>query len=392
MQDNLQNLEDELNYLKIENMYRHIPPIYEKKGNSVVIDGLQLLNLSSNDYLGISTNNELVKEFCEKFKDSKHFHFSAASSRLLSGNTKIYNDLEKTVANIFKKEAALIFNTGYQCNLGVVSALVQNGDVVFSDKLNHASIIDGFKLSSGDFYRYKHLDYSHLEELLEKYRGRYRRAIIISESVFSMDGDTANIQKLIELKKKYNALLMIDEAHAFCSIDDDCAGLGNSPDIDIVTVTFGKALASSGAAVVSSNLIINYLVNKARSFIFSTVIPPINVMWTNWLLTEKREFLQEQKDKLASLVIKTHKYLNEQGMSTNSETHIIPFILKDSRKAEEIAQKLEAQGFFVLPIRPPSVPIGTSRLRVSLAANIKIEDIKRLFDVIKDEMCVTCQL
>jgi len=382
----MQDLEEELNYLKVENMYRNITPIFEKKEEFVVIDGVDLINLSSNDYLGLSTNKDLVKEFCKNFQDSPDFYFSSASARLLSGNSQIYNDLERNIAQLFNKEAALIFNTGYQCNLGVVSALIRQGDVVFCDKLNHASIIDGMRLSKGDFYRYKHLDYEHLEELLQKYRNKYKRAIIISESVFSMDGDTANIKSLIELKKKYNTLLMIDEAHAFCSIDDDCAGLGNSPDIDIATVTFGKALSSFGAIAISNNIIINYLINKSRSFIYSTALPPVNVAWTNWLLTEKRDLLQTQKNKLAQLVIKTHKYLNEIGIDTVSETHIIPIVLKDPRKAEEIAQKLETKGFFVLPIRPPSVPIGTSRLRISLTANLSMNDIKRLFDIIKNEI------
>ena len=382
----MQNIENELKLLKENNMFRHISPIEQKEGEYAVINGKKLINFSSNDYLGLSTNKALVEEFCTKFLNSPEFCFSSASARLLSGTSQIYNKLETTVANLFHKDSALVFNTGYQCNLGVVSTLAGKGDVVFCDKLNHASIIDGMRLSEGTFYRYKHLDYENLEELLKKHRDKYNRAIIISESVFSMDGDVADIDKLIELKKKYNSLLMIDEAHAFGAIDDNCAGMSNYRDVDLITATFGKALSSFGAFVVANKSIIEYLTNKARSFIFSTSIPPVNIMWTNWLLTEKKDVVEQQREKLSKLVIQIHKYLAEIGLDTISETQIIPIVMKSPDKAEKIAQQLWGYGYFVLPIRPPSVPIGTSRLRLSLTANMKFEQVKRLFDVIKNEI------
>lgn len=382
----MQNIENELKLLKENNMFRHISPIEQKEGEYAVINGKKLINFSSNDYLGLSTNKTLVEEFCTKFLNSPEFCFSSASARLLSGTSQIYNKLETTVANLFHKDSALVFNTGYQCNLGVVSTLAGKGDVVFCDKLNHASIIDGMRLSEGTFYRYKHLDYENLEELLKKHRDKYNRAIIISESVFSMDGDVADIDKLIELKKKYNSLLMIDEAHAFGAIDDNCAGMSNYRDVDLITATFGKALSSFGAFVVANKSIIEYLTNKARSFIFSTSIPPVNIMWTNWLLTEKKDVIEQQREKLSKLVIQIHKYLAEIGLDTISETQIIPIVMKSPDKAEKIAQQLWEYGYFVLPIRPPSVPIGTSRLRLSLTANMKFEQVKRLFDVIKNEI------
>lgn len=382
----MQNIEEELKLLKENNMFRHISPIEQKQGECAIVNGKKLVNFSSNDYLGLSTSKELVEEFCSKFIKSPEFCFSSASARLLSGTSQIYQDLETTIANLFQKEAALIFNTGYQCNLGVVSTLAGKGDVIFCDKLNHASIIDGMRLSEGTFYRYKHLDYENLEELLKKHRDKYNRAIIISESVFSMDGDIADIDKLIELKKKYNSLLMIDEAHAFGAVDENCAGMSNYKDVDIITATFGKALASFGAFAVASKNIIEYLINKARSFIFSTSIPPVNIMWTNWLLTEKRNIVEQQREKLSKLIIQVHKYLIEIGLDTISETQIIPIVMKSPDKAEKIAQKLCECGYFVLPIRPPSVPIGTSRLRLSLTANMEFEQVKRLFDVIKNEI------
>ena len=381
------DFQNELNKLKESDTYRQIPNISEKDGEYVVINDEKLLNLSSNDYLNISTNENLAKEFMKYFCSNPQCQFSSASARLLSGTTSVYRDLEKVLSELFHKDAALIFNTGYQCNLGVISTLARRGDVVFSDKLNHASIIDGMKLSDADFHRYKHLDYEHLETLLEKYRDKYDKAIIVSESVFSMDGDTADIKKLVELKKKYNAILMIDEAHAFCSIDDHLAGMSDrNPDVDIITATFGKALGSFGAFAVSNKTIINYLINKSRSFIFSTSIPPINIAWTKWLLTEKREFLFEQKKKLARLIIAVHKYFKSIDINTVSESQIIPIIFGDDKKTVDIAEQLRNMGYFVLPIRPPTVPPNTSRLRLSLTADMDFEEVRTLIDYVKDEI------
>ena len=381
------DFQNELNKLKESDTYRQIPNISEKDGEYVVINDEKLLNLSSNDYLNISTNENLAKEFMKYFCSNPQCQFSSASARLLSGTTSVYRDLEKVLSELFHKDAALIFNTGYQCNLGVISTLARRGDVVFSDKLDHASIIDGMKLSDADFHRYKHLDYEHLETLLEKYRDKYDKAIIVSESVFSMDGDTADIKKLVELKKKYNAILMIDEAHAFCSIDDHLAGMSDrNPDVDIITATFGKALGSFGAFAVSNKTIINYLINKSRSFIFSTSIPPINIAWTKWLLTEKREFLFEQKKKLARLIIAVHKYLKSIDINTVSESQIIPIIFGDDKKTVDIAEQLRNMGYFVLPIRPPTVPPNTSRLRLSLTADMDFEEVRTLIDYVKDEI------
>ncbi len=343
-----------------------------------------LINLSSNDYLGLSTKKDLVDEFLET---GKNYFFSSASARLLSGTETVYNDLELLISQIFNKERTLLYNTGYQCNLGVISALNEKGDVVFSDKLNHASIIDGMRLSSGDFYRYRHLDYENLEDLLIKHRNNYRNALIVSESVFSMDGDCADIKKLVELKNKYNCKLMIDEAHAFMAVDDDFGGgISKGLDVDIVTATFGKALASFGAFVTASEETIIQLINKSRSFIFSTAIPPINIAWTYWLLTQKAELIMAQKAKLFKNIADTHLYLKQSNINTTSVTQIIPIILKDTELTERVCEQLQSLGYFVLPIRPPTVPEGSSRIRISLTAETTLEDIKPLLDNIFDEL------
>ena len=258
--------EEEIKKLVEKDNFRQVHNIEEKYGKFLSIEGKELVNFSSNDYLNLSTDKNLINEFIEKYKGSNEFIFSSTSSRLLTGTSSSYKKLETNLAKLFNKEACLLFNTGYQCNLGIVSSLVNRDDVIFSDKLNHASIIDGMKLSGTDFYRYRHFDYENLEELLIKHRNNYKKAIIISESVFSMDGDIADIKKLVELKKKYNCLLMIDEAHAFGIFGDNLAGISDQEnlldEVDIITATLGKSLAGMGAFCISNQTIINYLNTK----------------------------------------------------------------------------------------------------------------------------------
>lgn len=370
----MQKILEELERLKAENQLRKIPKVDSKSDGKIVLNGKEYINFASNDYLGISTKTDLREEFLSK----NHSLLSSASARLLTGSSPEYSELETTVARIFNKDNALIFNTGYQANLGVISSLAGKGDVVFSDKLNHASIIDGMRLAEGEFFRYKHLDYDNLEKILSAKREQYKRAIIVSESVFSMDGDVADIDRLVELKKKYNCLLMIDEAHAFCAYGKNLAGLSEGKDVDIITATFGKAVGSFGAFCVSDKPVIEYLTNKARPFIFSTSIPPINIAWSNWILTKKADFVKEQKSKLENLVTSVHKLLKDKGIVT----HIIPIITGSNENTIKVSEKLLSEGYYIPAIRPPTVPIGSSRLRISLTADCNLNDIERLLYII----------
>lgn len=372
----MQKIKNDLLLLEEKKQYRKILDINFKENNYIFIEGNKYLNFASNDYLNISTKRELFNEFLEQNSSLP----SSASARLLSGSSLEYKELESTLASLFNKEACLIFNSGYQCNIGVISALIEKKDVVFSDKLNHASIIDGMKLADGDFYRYKHLDYDHLEQLLEKKRNKYNRALIISESIFSMDGDIADIKKLIDLKKRYNCLLMIDEAHAFSCYGMNLSGVSYNLDVDIITATLGKALGSFGAFCVSNKYIIDYLINKSRSFIFSTSIPPINVAWSNWLLTKKQAVLLAQKNKLNNISIKANKLLG----CSNSDTHILPVIVGSNDKTLLLSEKLKSEGYYIPAIRPPTVPDGSSRLRISLTADTKYEDFEKVIKIIHE--------
>ena len=374
----MQNYQTKLKELKENSSFRTIKNIQEKINKYIIVDNKKMLNLSSNDYLNLSTDNDLKLEFIEKYKHHPEFLFSSASARLLTGSSNCYKKLEQNFSNLFNKENALLFNTGYQANQGIISSLFQKKDVIFSDKLNHASIVSGLKLSPAEHFRYNHNDYEHLEKILKEKRNQFNNAIIISESVFSMDGDIADIKKLTELKKKYNCLLMIDEAHAFGVFGEKLQGVASElnllNEVDIKTITLGKALASSGAICISNKIIIDYLINKASSFIFSTAIAPINVMWSNFLLEEKFDLLQTKKEKLNTLYKKVHKIY-----PTISSSQIIPIILGSAQNANAKANELQNKGFYVLPINPPTVPIGTSRLRISLTADIEFEEICSIF-------------
>ncbi len=375
--------DNEIKKLIEKDNFRQVYNIEEKHGKYLVVQGREMLNLTTNDYLNLSTDRNLIKEFLNKYKDNNEFIFSSAASRLQTGTSSIYKRLETNLAKLFQKEACLIFNTGYQCNLGVVSTLVNRDDVIFSDKLNHASIIDGMRLSNTQFYRYKHLDYENLEELLKKYRNNHKKAIIISESVFSMDGDIADIKKLVELKEKYDCLLMIDEAHAFGVFGKNLTGISDKenllPHVDVITATFGKSLASQGAFCIANKTIIDYLINKANSFIFSTAIPPVCVMWSNFLIEEKYDILKKKSEKLNILIKEAHDYIKDNGL-----TQIIPVIIGENDKTVKIAEELRSKGYYVLPIRPPTVPVNTSRLRLSLTADITLEEFKTVINIVKE--------
>ena len=379
----MQNYINELNKLKENSSFRSIKNIKEKFLKYIIVDDKKMLNLSSNDYLNLSTDKDLVLEFVDKYKNKNEFILSSASARLLTGNSSEYKRLENNFSSLSSKEASLLFNTGYQCNQGVISTLISKGDCIFCDKLNHASIISGLKLSQGDHFRYKHLDYDNLEKQLSEKRKNYKNALIVSESVFSMDGDIADIKKLVELKKKYNCLLMLDEAHAFGVFGDNLFGVAQEnnllDEIDIITVTLGKSLASMGAICVSNRVIIDYLINKASTFIFSTALPSINIMWSNFLLEEKFKLLKEKKEKLNSLFKEVHKIY-----PTISSSQIIPVIIGDSLKTKNTALFMQDKGYYVLPINPPTVPLNTSRLRLSLTSDITKDEMKDFFEKLKN--------
>lgn len=370
MYENFKNIIDTLN---ANSHFRTIKDFEKKDKKYIYIDRKKLLNLSSNNYLGLADNQSITKKFLDSTRET--YSFGSASARLLTGTLPVYKELEELISYLFNKEKTLIFNSGYHANVGINSSLASKGDVIFSDKLNHASIIDGMKLSQGKFFRYQHNDMESLERLLKRERDNFKTAFIVSESVFSMDGDIADIEKLVELKEKYNCMLILDEAHAFGVFGAKglgvCEKLNLMDKVDLIIGTFGKAIGSMGAFATGNKILIDYLTNKARSFIFSTALPPINIAFSKWIIENELPKTYEKRRKMLEL-----------GQKLGSQSHIIPVIIGNNKDTVDLCNILFHNGYFTLPIRPPTVPEGTSRLRLSLTTEIEFEDIEKLVEII----------
>ena len=368
-----ESYEKTLENLKQASHLRSISDFECKEGKFLYVNGIKLLNLSSNNYLNFADNKKITSEFLEDV--GTKYSFGSASARLLTGTLPVYKELEELISTRFNTEKTLLFNSGYHANVGINSSIAGSGDVIFSDKLNHASIIDGMQLAKAKFFRYKHNDMENLEILLKRERANYKNAVIVSESVFSMDGDIANLKTLVELKQKYNCILVLDEAHAFGVFGKKglgvCEELGIISDIDLIVGTFGKAIGSMGAFATGKKTLINYMINKARSFIFSTSIPPINVAFSKWIIEKKLPYTFEKRMNMLKL-----------GKQMGSESHIVPYIVGDNDKTVELSEILFQNGYFTLPIRPPTVPVGTSRLRLSLTADISASDLIKLNNIL----------
>ena len=357
---------------------------FKKDGKYIFEENKKYLNLSSNDYLGIAENKDVL----DKFFQIADFSLGSTSSRLLTGSSYVFAKLECVLAALLRKDKALIFNSGYHANTGILSALASKNDVIFSDKLNHASIIDGIKLSEAKMFRYKHLDYNHLETLLKEHRDEYDTAIIVSESLFSMDGDIADLNKLVELKKKYNAILLVDEAHAFGVFGEKALGLaeeqGVLKDIDLFIATFGKAVGSVGAFCAGHDVLINYLINKCRPLIFSTALPDINVAFSYCMITEIIPNLKKERKELLVTAQKLREKLQAYGLTTTGSSQIVPVILGSNETAVKVSKELIKNGYYLLPIRHPTVAKGSSRVRISLRADISYEEVEKIPEIIKN--------
>lgn len=347
-----------------------------------------MVNLSSNDYLGLGANPTLWQKFLRTEADRAvdFFPGSACSSRLLTGNHSAYRDLENTLVRLYQCEAAMVFNSGYHANLGILPALTTSKDLILADKLVHASLIDGIRLSSAKCIRYPHNDLDRLEKILIKERGDYDHIFIVTESIFSMDGDVADLQRLVEIKKRFQALLYVDEAHALgvrgerglgCAEEQNVLG-----DIDLLVGTFGKAIASQGAFVATNQTIKDFLVNTMRPFIFSTGLPPWSVRWTQFVMEHLAD-MKAEREHLTKISNLLRNHLKAVGMETAGESHIVPIIIRNLEQTLALSKYLCEEGFFVLPIRTPTVPAGTERLRISLTAAVSEQQIETFIKLCK---------
>ena len=380
-----ERIKRELDDIKTLDRYRELPDITARSGKSITVNGQLLLNLSSNDYLGLGDDREMLEGYGNRFRESSHA-MTSSSSRLLTGNHPLYDQLETALAALYQREEALVFNSGYHANIGILPALCTRHDLVLSDRLNHASIIDGMKIAEAPYQRYRHLDYDHLEELLAVARGRYRQIFIVTESVFSMDGDLADLPRLVALKEQYGALLVVDEAHGVGVFGEHGLGLcetaGVVQQIDIITGTFGKALASTGAFAVMNSLLREYLLNTMRSVIFTTALPPVILGWS--LLTFERQLsMVQERVALLQLASRLRSELVGCGFEVPGDSHIVPVITGANDLAIALAVKLRNAGFLCMPVRPPTVPEKGARIRISLRSTLQWDDIARIPALIK---------
>ncbi|MFQ1014981.1 8-amino-7-oxononanoate synthase [Avibacterium paragallinarum] len=387
MNNHLADFAQTLAELKAIGQFRQLPQL-DHQGKMIVKDGRTMLNMSSNDYLGLANDDALKSEFLKNYGENLP-HFTSSSSRLLTGSFAIYEQLESLMASRFEREACLLFNSGYHANIGILPAVANKKTLIVADKLVHASIIDGIRLSEADFVRYRHNDFNHLETLLAKYQAHYQRMIIVTESIFSMDGDVVDLRQLVALKHRFgNVMLYVDEAHAIGAYGDTGLGIaeqqGCVQEIDFLVGTFGKALASMGAYVVCDQLIKDYLINKMRPLIFSTALPPICVAWTAFLFARLPHF-HPRRQHLQALSEKVRSFFRQNfTQPIVSESGIIPYIIGDNEKTVATAQALQQQGYYCLPIRPPTVPQGTSRIRLSLTADMSEQEVDEFLILLQE--------
>jgi len=348
-------------------------------GGKLSIDGKQVLNFSSNDYLNLA-NDPRLKEAAKAAVDA--YGCGATASRLMAGDLVLHEQLEARLARLMRQEASLVFPSGFQANLGAITALAGEGGVIFSDELNHASIVDGCRLAKAQVHIYRHRDTEHLEELLRSCHGAGRR-VVVSDAVFSMDGDLAPVAALRDLADRYDAYLLIDEAHGLGVFGRGaglCAELGVKPDVVVANMT--KALGSGGGFVAASREFIDLLINTARSFIFSTGLAPAcagSALKAAEIVESNPGLGQE----LLGLSKSFRDVLQDKGFDVpDSPSQIIPLVIGSNQAAVDISNALMEQGVLITAVRPPSVPEGTARLRLSVTLAHDENDLRRTTDVI----------
>lgn len=393
----------QLDTLKSKEQYRQLPPVTHQD-QWIICNERRLLNISSNDYLGLGNETQLQSQFLsylQQMPDSVLPKMGSTSSRLLTGNHSQLPLLEAELLDWYRlalpekqssmsNKAVLVVNSGYHANIGILPALAKLpvNTLILTDTLIHASLIDGVRLIGSKhthctYQRYRHNDMEHLTALIEQASDEVERIIVVTESIFSMDGDRADLQGLVKLKASDPRIeLYVDEAHAVGVLGHNGLGLAEETqtleDIDYIVGTFGKAFASMGAYVICDASIREWLINQMRSFIFSTALPPITHCWTRFVLA-KMPSLSNLRNHLAEVSLRV-----SQAIHTDSEVSyqspIIPYILGDNASAVQKAQALQQAGFYTLPIRPPTVPVGTARIRLVMNAKLSVEDCDRLIE------------
>ncbi len=376
-------LRHELQELRERSLLRSLRFAQSAQGTRMVVGGREVCAFCSNDYLGLASDRR-VRQAAKEAVD--RYGAGAGASRLVNASLEIHRELEERLAQFEGTEAALVFPSGYAANLGAICALVGRGDAIFVDRLNHASIIDGARLSGARLLPYKHCDPEHLEQLLRRYTG-FRRRLVVTDGVFSMDGDIAPLPELVEVCRRHGAFLMVDEAHGTGVLGEGGRGaaehFGLRGEIDVLMGTLSKAVGAQGGYIAGSRELIDTLVNRARAFVFTTAICPaacgaaLEGLRIIEAEPERRRRLRENARLLRRLL----------GIATTGaegEVPIIPVVLGEAQEALRASARLLERGFWVPAIRPPSVPRGTARLRITVCSEHRAEEIERLARALRE--------
>jgi 8-amino-7-oxononanoate synthase len=374
----------ELQLVKHAGLYRQLRLVDGDQGPTLMLDGREVINFSSNNYLGIANHPALAAAAKQAID---RYGCGSGASRLISGNMTLHEELEAKLAQFKNTEAALVFNSGFQANVGILSTLAGEGDVIVSDSLNHASIIDGCRLSKAKTLVYAHGDLAALEAAL-KSAASARRRLIVTETIFSMDGDEAPLADVVELAEKYDAMVMVDEAHGTGVFGANGAGvvakLGLASRVLVQMGTLGKALGGFGAYVAGSRGLCDLLINRCRSFIFTTSLPPA-VMAMALAAIDLVQNEPQRRDVLRHNCQQLKQGLSRLGFELGrSESPILPLIVGDAARCMALSSALLARGVFAQGIRPPTVPVGTSRLRITVMATHSDAQIDRALNVFEE--------
>ncbi len=373
-------LQTEYSELETAGLARHLRTVTSAPTGTINLDGRDVVNLGSNNYLGLSTHSEVIAAAVEA---TQVYGTGASGSRLISGNTELYTTLETNLAKIKGAEAALVFSSGYAANLSIIPVLAGEDDLILSDALNHASIIDGCRLSRATKKVYQHCDVEHLKTLLAE-SSEYSRKLIITDGVFSMDGDIAPLQDIYDVALNYNAMLLVDDAHGFGVLGKDGSGTVahfGLQDTDIIQMgTLSKAIGGLGGYVAGSRALIELLINRARGFIFTTGLPPATLAAADAALNVIRSSLDLRQRLLKHADTLKTALTNIEYTLLPSQTQILPVVLGEPQRATDVAEALLMKGVFAPAIRPPAVPPGTSRLRVTVMATHTDTEIQKAID------------
>ena len=379
----MKNIAQSLQDLKQQNRYRQREIMHSPQGRCVAMEQGPYLSFCSNDYLGLANDERVKQAFIEGVE---HFGAGSGAAHLITGHFEPHHELEQALAKHTGRSRALLFSTGYMANLGVIDALTSRGDVVMEDRLNHASLIDGGLYSRASFVRFKHADLEDLEQQLQK--NRSQQALIVTDGVFSMDGDIVPLAEMNILAEKYNARLLVDDAHGMGVLGKTGGGVCEmlsleEDDKPIIMGTLGKGFGVFGAFIAGSEELIEWLIQRARTYVFTTALPPAvasaALASLNIIQTEP-----QRRTHLQFLIDTFRQRVTEMGLQLMpSQTPIQPIIVGGEAKAIAWSDKLKQQGILVKAIRPPTVPVGTSRLRITFSASHTLDDLQQLLSALE---------